>query len=138
MARKIFVNLPVKDLDRSKRFFETIGFSFDPQFSDDTALCMVIDEGIYAMLLTEARFGGFSKKKIADATETTEVLVAVSLDSREEVDRTVDAALGAGATVAYDPMDQGFMFVRSFNDPDGHIWEIFWMDESQVPQQAAS
>ena len=134
MATKIFVNLPVKNLDKSIAFFEKLGFSFNPQFTDETAACMVISDDIYAMLLTHAKFKEFTRKKIADATKTTEVLPALSVDSREEGDRLVDKALAAGATEAREPMDHGFMFERSFNDLDGHIWEIVYMDMSAVPR----
>jgi uncharacterized protein len=131
---KIFVNLPVHDLGRSIAFFKALGFSFNPQFTDETATCMVIGEDIYAMLLTHEKFATFTPKAIADATKTTEVLTALSVDSRAEVDRLVDAALAAGGTEARAPMDHGFMVDRAFNDLDGHIWEIFWMDPAHVQQ----
>ena len=134
MSTKIFVNLPVKDLDKSMGFFKTLGFSFNPQFTDETAACMVISDDIYAMLLTHDKFRQFTRKEIADATKTTEVLTALSMDSRDKVNSLVDTALKAGATAAREPMDHGFMFERSFNDLDGHIWEIFYMDMSAVPQ----
>jgi predicted lactoylglutathione lyase len=132
MARKIFVNLAVKQLDRSMQLFKRIGFTFNPQFTDDTAACMVISDDIYAMLLTEKKFREFTKKEIADATKTTEVLTCLAVDSKVEVNRIVNTALQAGATEAREPMDYGFMFGRSFNDLDGHIWEIVWMDPSKV------
>ena len=132
MASMIFVNLPVKDLDKSKAFFGKLGYSFNPQFTDETAACMVISDVIYVMLLTEAKFKDFTRKPIADATKSTEVLVALSADSKDRVNTLVDAALKAGATEARDTMDYGFMFGRSFNDLDGHIWEIIWMDPSAV------
>lgn len=132
MATSMFVNLPVKRLDKSMAFFQALGFRFNPQFTDETAACMVIGDNIYSMLLTEAKFKEFTRKAIADATRTTEVLTALSMDSKDEVHRIVDAALQAGATEARDPIDLGFMFVRSFNDLDGHIWEIFWMDPAHV------
>jgi len=134
MSTKIFVNLAVKRLDKSMEFFEKIGFTFNPQFTDETAACMVISDDIYAMLLTEKKFRDFTKKKIADATKTTEVLTCLSMDSQDEVNRVVDTALRAGATEAREPMDYGFMYGRSFNDLDGHIWEIIWMDPSHVQQ----
>lgn len=127
-ASKIFVNLPVKDLERSKLFFGKLGYSFNPRFTDDTAACMVISDSIYAMLLTEAKFKQFTPKTIADASTTTEVLVALSMDSKDRVNQMMDAAIAAGATEVRDPEDHGFMYGRAFNDPDGHIWEIFWMD----------
>jgi uncharacterized protein len=129
---KIFVNLAVKRLDRSIEFFKKLGFTFNAQFTDETAACMVMSDDIYAMLLTEKKFGEFTKKAIADATKTTEVLTCLAVDSRGEVNRIVDAALKADATEAREAMDHGFMFGRSFNDLDGHIWEIIWMDPSHV------
>ncbi len=142
MPTKIFVNLPVRDLDRSKSFFEALGFSFNEQFTDDTAACMVISEDIYAMLLTHAKFKEFTPKDIADTGKTTEVLTALSQDSREAVDRMAAAALKAGATEARPAADHGFMYERSFNDPDGHIWEMFWMDsavaEGGIPEGAVA
>jgi hypothetical protein len=134
MAKQIFVNLPVKRLDKSMEFFKKLGFTFNPQFTNDTAACMVISDEMFAMLLTEQKFKEFTKKTIADAAKTTEVINALSAESRDEVNRIVDAALKAGATEADDPRDHGFMFGRSFNDLDGHIWEFFWMDMSQIPQ----
>ena len=115
MPTKIFVNLPVKNLPRSMSFFKGLGYSFNAQFTDETAACMVISEDIYAMLLTEAKFGEFTPRKIADATKTTEVLVALSVDSREAVDTLVGKALKGGATEARDPMDYGFM-ARHFTE----------------------
>jgi uncharacterized protein len=132
MPTKIFVNLPVRDLERSMAFFKKLGFSFNPQFTDETAACMVISDDIYAMLLTHKKFGEFTTKTIAGATKTTEVLTCLSRDSRAEVDALVDAALAAGGTKPREPADHGFMYERSFEDPDGHIWEIMWMDPSAV------
>ena len=134
MPPKIYVNLPVGDLNRSIAFFKSLGFAFNPQFTDETAACMIISEDIFAMLLTMKRFKDFTKKEIADASKTTEVLIAISRDSREQVNSLVDAALAAGATQANEPADHGFMFVRSFNDLDGHIWEIMHMDMSALPE----
>jgi uncharacterized protein len=128
MASKIFVNLPVKDLDRSTAFFEKLGYSFNPKFTDASAACMVISDDIYAMLLTEAKFKEFTTKPIANATEATEVLVCLSLESKTKVNEVVDTALSAGAVEARPAMDYGFMFGRSFHDLDWHIWEIIWMD----------
>jgi len=132
MIGKIFVNLPVKDLDASMAFFKALGFSFNPQFTDKTAACMVMSDDIYAMLLTHAKVKEFSKKAIADAHETTEVLTALSVDTKEKVHEIADKALKAGGAETYPPKDYGFMFTRSFEDPDGHIWEVFWMDPSHV------
>jgi uncharacterized protein len=132
MTTKIFVNLPVEDLNKSKAFFGKLGYRFNPQFTDETAACMVITDDIYTMLLTKAKFQEFTRKPIADATETTEVLTCLSVDSRAKVDDLLDAALEAGATEARDAMEYGFMYGRSFNDLDGHIWEIIWMDPQAV------
>ncbi len=133
MATKIFVNFPGKDLNRSKEFFTKIGFSINPQFTDQTAACAVISEDIYAMILTHEKFKEFTKKEIADATKTTEVLTCLSSDSKDKVNEMVDKAIASGATEARDPMDYGFMYARSFNDPDGHIWEVMWMDMNAIP-----
>lgn len=128
MPHKIFVNLPVKDLDRSKAFFTALGYRFDENFTDENATCLVITDEIYAMLLTEPFFKGFTKNEIADTATATEAILALSVDDRAAVDQIVDKALAAGGTVANEPNDQGFMYGRSFLDPDGHQWEIFWMD----------
>ncbi len=135
MTTKIFVNLAVKDLDRSKAFFAKLGYKFNPQFTDATAASMVISEDIYAMLLTEAKFKEFTRKEIADASKTTEVLTCLSEDSRAKVDGIVDIALKSGATEAGEPMDHGFMYSRSFNDLDGHIWEYLWMDPAAINKE---
>lgn len=134
MGTKIFVNLPVKDLDKSKAFFAAIGYTFNPQFTDETAACMVISEDIYAMLLTEKKFGEFmpQAKTIADARKTTEVMVALSADSRARVDELCDKAMNAGAGEVRPAQDYGFMYGRSFADIDGHIWEAIWMDPNFV------
>jgi uncharacterized protein len=134
MSTKIFVNVAVKDLERSKTFFSKLGYSFNPQFTDDTAACMVISDDIFAMLLTEAKFKDFTRKPIADANKTTEVLIALSAESKAKVNDMVDMAVKAGAVEARSPMDFGFMFGRSFHDLDGHIWEIIWMDPSAARQ----
>jgi uncharacterized protein len=134
MTTKIFVNLPVKDLQGSMAFFEKLGFKFNPQFTDETAACMVITDDIYAMLLTHPKFKEFTKKAIADAHKTTEVLTCLSFDSKRQVDELVGKAIAAGGTEARDPQDYGFMYGRSFNDLDGHIWEVIWMDPGHVQQ----
>jgi predicted lactoylglutathione lyase len=134
MSRMIFVNLPVSDLQRSKDFFTALGYSFNPQFTDENAACLVIDEGhIYAMLLTPGFFTRFTKKSIADATTTTEVILALSADSRAGVDEIVDKALANGGTPSNETDDQGFMYSRSFQDPDGHLWEVLYMNEAEMP-----
>jgi uncharacterized protein len=132
MATKIFVNLAVKDLDKSMAFFKRLGFAFNPQFTDETAACMVVTDDIYAMLLTHPKFKEFTRKNIADAHKTTEVLTALSFDSKDKVDEIADKAIAVGGTEAREPFDYGFMYGRSFNDLDGHIWEVFWMDPSHV------
>ena len=128
MPRMIFVNLPVKDLEASKRFFGELGFSFNEEFSDDSAACMVVDDNIYFMLLVEERFRDFINDEIADTSRTTEVLNALSADSREEVDKLVDTALASGGAEWKPTMEEGPMYGRSFQDPDGHVWEIMHMD----------
>lgn len=132
MATQIFVNLPVKDLKKSIEFFTKLGYTFNQQFTDESATCMIISDTIYAMLITEERFKTFTSKQVSDATKTTEVLLALSVDSREDVNEHVDKALQAGATIALPPADHGFMFTRSYNDLDGHIWEIFHMNPDYV------
>ncbi|BBK32488.1 hypothetical protein EDC65_4998 [Stella humosa] len=129
MAKLIFVNLPITDLARSIAFYEAIGATRNPQFSDDTAACMVFSDTIHAMLLTHPKFMQFSPRPISDARKATEVLICLSADSRDEVDATVAKAVAAGGVADPCPVqDYGFMFGRSFEDPDGHIWEIMWMD----------
>lgn len=132
MATQIFVNLPVKDLRKSTEFFTALGYSFNPQFSDENAGCLVISDTIYAMLLMEPFFKSFIKKEIADATKTTEVIVALTVESRARVDELAEKALASGGKPATDPIDHGFMYSRSFQDPDGHLWEVVYMDPSAV------
>jgi len=134
MATKIFVNLPVKDLKKSINFFTQLGFSFNPQFTDDQATCMIIGENIFAMLLAEERFKDFTKKPISDAHKSTEVLLALDAASREEVDLMIQKAVKAGGSTYIDPQDHGWMYGHSFADLDGHQWEILYMDESAIPQ----
>lgn len=132
MSKKIFVNLPVADLPKSMAFFKALGYSFNPQFTDETAACMVISEDIYAMLLTHAKFKGFIPNAIADARKATEVLIALNFDSRAEVEAVVAKAVAAGGNTYSEPQDHGFMYQHGFQDPDGHIWEVFWMDPAAV------
>ena len=129
---KIFMNLPVKSLDRSMDFFAALGFDFNPQFTNEHGACMVIGENTYAMLLTEPMFKGFTPKEIADATKTTEVMTALMVENRDTVDAMMEKALSAGGTEVRDPHAHGFMYGRAFNDPDGHIWEIGWMDPGHM------
>lgn len=133
MVRQIFVNLPVRDLTRTRRFFEALGFGFDARFTNEQAACLVIAPDIHAMLLVEPFFQGFTKLPVADATQATEVLTALRCDSRAEVDTLVARAIAAGGTTPNAPVDHGFMYQHGFADPDGHQWELFWMDETAVP-----
>ena len=134
MTTKIFINLPVKDLQRSIAFFAHLGFTFNPQFTDENATCMIVGENIFAMLLVEARFKDFTKKDIADAHKTTEVLLALELENRAMVESMVQKAVEAGGVIYADPQDHGWMYQHGFADLDGHQWEVFHMDPSQFPQ----
>ena len=127
--RMIFVNLPVKDLEASRRFFGELGFEFDPQFSDDSAACMVVDQNIFVMLLVEERFRDFITGDIADATSATEVLTCLSAESRQEVDQLVEKAIAAGGKPWKPTLEEGPMYGGSFQDPDGHVWEILYMEQ---------
>ncbi len=134
MSRQIFVNLPIKNMEKSRAFFESLGFAFNPQFTNDQGACMVISENhSYAMLLVESFFQTFTKKPVADATQNTEVLVCLSCESRAEVDALVAKALAAGGTVPNGPQDHGFMYGHGFTDLDGHIWELAYMDPNAAP-----
>ena len=130
---KLFVNIPVSDLQRSITFFEALGFRFNPQFTDASATCMLVGTDAYFMLLDRARFAGFSKRPVGDSQTQTNALFALSVDSREAVDAMVRRAIAAGGTHAVDPQDHGFMYGWSFRDLDGHHWEVFWMDPSAIP-----
>ena len=136
MARKIFVNLPIKDMGQSQAFFRALGFEFNPQFTNEQGACMVVSDTIYVMLLVEPFFQTFTKKPVADARKGTEVLVCLSCDSREEVDALVRKALAAGGTAPNAPQDHGFMYSHGFEDLDGHVWELVWMDPKAAPPQA--
>ncbi|SAL54531.1 VOC family protein [Caballeronia telluris] len=127
MHKQIFVNLPVKDLKRSMTFFKALGLSFDPQFTNDKGACLVIGENIFAMLLVEDFFQGFTSKAIVDAEQSTEVLVCLSCESRAEVDDLVAKAVAAGGRAPRPPLDHGFMYGHGFEDLDGHIWELVHM-----------
>jgi len=131
-SRKIFVNLAVEDLGRAVDFFTALGFSFDPRFTDESASCMVVNDDAFVMLLVRDRFKDFTKREVADSTTHTEAIVALSAESREEVDEVVGKALAAGGGPANDPMDHGFMYAASFADPDGHLWEVVWMDPAAI------
>jgi uncharacterized protein len=128
----IFVNLPVHDVARSGTFFRKLGYEIHPRYSDDDCACVVISSTIFVMLLSMPRFGDFTRKRVVDATTHTEAILSLSADSREAVDDLCDWALAAGGSVANDPVDQGFMYGRSFQDLDGHLWEVIWMDPAEV------
>ena len=138
MATKIFVNLPVKDLARSMAFFKTLGFTFNAQFTDETAASMKISEDIYAMLLTHDKFKQFTGKAIADTASTIEVITCLGLDRKEAVGELLEKALAAGAKESAPAQDYGFMIARTFEDPDGHTWEAIWMDPSFVQEEQAA
>ncbi len=132
MTTKVFVNLPVKDLKRSMEFFTELGYQFNAQFTDETAACMIVSEDIYIMLLTHPKFKEFTPKAICDATKSTEVLVCLSCESREKVDNLVRKAVAAGGTTYAEPKDYGFMYQQGFQDLDGHIWELIYMEPSAI------
>ncbi|MET7637406.1 VOC family protein [Streptomyces sp. NPDC005438] len=132
MASMIFVNLPVKDLAASTAFFEKLGYSKNPEFSDENASCVVFNDTVYAMLLTEPFFQGFSKKDIPDTARTAQMLLCLGAESRQQVDGLVDSAIAAGGKTHGETMEEGPMYGRSFTDLDGHIWEVVHMDMSQM------
>lgn len=135
MKSQIFVNLPVRNLKKTREFFTKLGFMFNPKFSDENAVCMIISDDAFAMLLVEKFFKTFTKKQISDAKKSTEVMVALSVGSRGEVDEMMSTVLMAGGKEARAPEDLGYMYGRAFEDLDGHIWEVFHMDESQMPSR---
>jgi predicted lactoylglutathione lyase len=132
MSRKIFVNLPVKNLKQSIDFFTKLGFSFNPQFTDETATCMIVSDDIFVMLLTHDKFKSFTPNTICDTTKSTEVLVCLSSESRTAVDEMVSNAIAAGGNTYNKPQDHGFMYAHGFQDLDGHIWEIVYMESSAI------
>jgi predicted lactoylglutathione lyase len=131
MATQIFVNLPVKDLKRSVSFFTALGYRFNPQFTDENATCMIVGENIFVMLLVERFFETFTKKAICDATKSTEVLVCLSCDGRAEVDGLVKKAVAAGPTTPTAAQDHGFMYQHGYQDLDGHLWELVYMEPTE-------
>ena len=135
MFRQIFVNLAVKDMARSQAFFKALGLTFNQRFTNEKGACLEIGENFYAMLLVEPVFQGFTKKPISDAQKATEVILALSVDSRAEAEEVVRQAVAAGATTPNAPQDHGFMYQHGFADLDGHQWEVFWMDEAAAPAQ---
>ena len=138
MATQIFMNLPVRDLDRSVQFFTALGFEFNQDYTDENATCMVINDDAFVMLLVEKFFKTFTAKEIVDATSATEAIMAFSVDSREEVDQRVGKALAAGGSESQPVQDYGFMYSHSFQDPDGHLWEVMWMDPAGPPADGAA
>jgi len=134
MAKQIYLNLPIKDLEKTKEFFAKLGLEFNQQFSDENAACLIIGENIYAMLLVEKYFKTFIKKEISDSKKYTEIITALSVESKERVDELVDKAIEAGGRELREPQDHGFMYGRAFEDLDGHIWEVFYMNESKMPK----
>ncbi len=132
MATKIFINLPVKDLKKSKDFFRLVGFSFHEALTDEHAACMMISENIFTMLLTHTRFKEFTRKQIPDGTQFSEVINCISAESREKVNEIVDKAMAAGGKESRRSQDYGYIYGRSFSDLDGHAWEVMWMDESDT------
>ncbi|MEU6607465.1 VOC family protein [Streptomyces shenzhenensis] len=128
----IFVNLATHDVEASKRFFTALGYTINPQFSTDDGVCVVISDTIVAMLLSKQHYATFTSKEIVDSAKSSEVLVCLSAESREKVDELVDKAIAAGGTASGTPQDHGFMYGRSFDDLDGHTWEVMWMDPAAV------
>ncbi len=135
MFRQIFVNLPIQDMARSQAFFKALGLTFNPRFTNEQGACLEIGENFYAMLLVQPFFQGFVQKPVSDAHQSTEVILALSVDSRAEVEAVIAKAVAAGATRIPAPKDYGFMFQDGFADLDGHQWEVFWMDEAAAPAQ---
>ncbi len=133
MASQIYVNLPVKDLDRSVAFFTKLGYTFNPQFTNENATCMIVGENIFIMLLVEKFFKTFTPNAICDATKNTEVIVCLSAESREKIDETVCTAVAAGGRIHKEAQDHGFMYGHGFQDPDGHIWELVYMQAGATP-----
>ena len=133
MSRKIFVNIAIRNMERTQVFFRSLGFEFNPQFTNETGACMIVAEDISVMLLTEPFFQGFTKKPVADATRSTEVLICLSCQSRAEVDELVRKAVAAGGKTPVPPQDHGFMYGHGFEDLDGHQWELMYMDPKATP-----
>jgi uncharacterized protein len=135
MTRQIYVNLPVKDLNKTVEFFTKLGFTFNPQFTDENATCMIIDSNIFVMLLVEKYFGTFTKKAISDTTKDTEVIIALATESREKVDEMLSNVLKAGGSEPREAQDHGWMYGRSFQDINGHLWEVIYMDEKALKKE---
>jgi predicted lactoylglutathione lyase len=138
MPKQLFLNLPVQDLKRSVDFFSALGFTFNPDFTDENATCMIVNENAYVMLLVEKFFATFTAKEVATTKGAAEAIIAYSVDSREEVDKAVRTALASGGSISQDPQDYGYMYNHSFQDPDGHLWEVFWMDPAGAPAESTA
>ena len=135
MTTQIFVNLPVKDLNETVDFFTKLGFAFNPQFTDENATCMIVSNDIFVMLLVEKFFKTFTKKELCDTTKDTEVIVALSTESREKVDQMINKVIEAGGKEHRKPQDHGWMYGRSFEDINGHLWEVIFMDKNALKKQ---
>ena len=135
MSKQVFINLPVADLKLSISFYEAVGFTNNPQFTDETAACMIWSDTIYVMLLTHDKLKQFTSKKIVDARSSVEVSIALSMESNDEVNTFAEKALIAGGRESSEPQDYGFMYQRGVEDPDGHNWEVMYMDMSKFPKQ---
>lgn len=135
MATQIFVNLPVKDLNKTIAFFTRLGFTFNPQFTDENATCMIVGKDIFVMLLVEKFFKTFTSKEICDTAKDAEAILALSAESKEKVDEMISKATEAGGKESRKPQDYGWMYGRGFQDMDGHLWEIFYMDESSAKKE---
>ena len=132
MATKIYVNFPVKDLDKSITFFTKLGYTFDFRFTDEKATCMIVDEDIFVMLVAEPFFKTFTEKEICDATRTTETIISLSAESKAAVDKLIKKAVDAGGKASHEPKDYGWMYQHGFQDPDGHLWELIYMDMNKI------
>ena len=135
MTTQIFVNLPVNDLNDTVDFFTKLGFAFNPQFTDENATCMIVNNDIFVMLLVEKFFKTFTKKELCDTTKDTEVIVALSTESREKVDQMINKVIEAGGKEHRKPQDHGWMYGRSFEDINGHLWEVIYMDKNALKKQ---
>jgi len=135
MVKQIFINLPIKDLNKTKEFFKKMGFTFNPKFTDENAACMIIGKNIFAMLLVEKFFKSFTKKEISNYKKNAEVINALAVESKEKVDEIITKAVKAGGKEPREAQNHGWMYGRSFEDIDGHLWEVFFMDESQMPKE---
>lgn len=134
-SKNIFINLSVKEVDKSTNFFRELGFEFNPQFSDESTSCMIISENIFAMIMSEGKFMGFSKKEIVDTTTSAEIIISFSAENREQVDEIVNKALASGGKTFSEPVDHGFMYIWGFQDLDGHLWEVAYLDENALNQE---